>query len=135
MRATNESGVSRNGDIANMLSNGELRRRVELPRAGTYRVRIFAGATQAGDEPARMVLAVDGRPVESFEVLQRELAIYEKVVQLDGGSPRIGLRFVNDYFDPKHPDPKRRDRNLLVDWCEVVGPPDEIGRASCRERV
>ncbi len=124
MRATNESGVSRNGDIANMLSNGELRRRVELPRAGTYRVRIFAGATQAGDEPARMVLAVDGRPVESFEVLQRELAIYEKVVQLDGGSPRIGLRFVNDYFDPKHPDPKRRDRNLLVDWCEVVGPLD-----------
>ena len=50
--------------------------------------------------------------------------IVETLVRLRGGRRVVGAAFPNDFYDPKHKDPKRRDRNLFVDWIEVEGPLD-----------
>src|SRR5262249_3342193 len=41
---------------------------------------------------------------------------------LEPGDRVIGASFVNDYYDPKNPDTKNRDRNLAVAFIEVEGP-------------
>ena len=45
---------------------------------------------------------------------------YTSRVKLPGGSARVGAVFVNDHYDPKHRNPAQRDRNLAVEWIEVV---------------
>ena len=37
---------------------------------------------------------------------------------------RSPLSFINDYYDPKNPDRKQRDRNLRIDSLEIEGPVD-----------
>lgn len=124
MTLVGESGANLEGEVANLYTRAVLAQRVELPRDGAYRLRLSMGADQAGDEPAKCVLRLDGRELDTFEVPQRELATQELTAPLLGGPHRVELEFPNDYYEPKHPDPARRDRNLRIDWLEVVGPLD-----------
>ncbi|HZN37832.1 MAG TPA: DUF1592 domain-containing protein [Planctomycetota bacterium] len=124
MVLTSGSGARMDGDTANLYTKAVLEQIVRLPRDGVYRVRIMAGADQAGDEPARMVVRLDGRDLGSFEVEQRRLGVFDLTPPLPGGERRFGLAFVNDFYDPKNADRARRDRNLYIDWIEVVGPCD-----------
>ena len=43
---------------------------------------------------------------------------------LTHGEHRIGVRFLNDFYDPKAEDPRRRDRNLAVGAIRIEGPLD-----------
>ncbi|MCA8948981.1 MAG: DUF1592 domain-containing protein, partial [Planctomycetes bacterium] len=79
---------------------------------------------QAGDEVAKMRVRWDDGDLEVLEVGSRELAEFELERTLTRGVHRLGVAFVNDYYDPKFPDPKRRDRNLYVDAVAVIGPLD-----------
>ncbi|HZT55469.1 MAG TPA: DUF1592 domain-containing protein [Burkholderiaceae bacterium] len=117
-------GVSLDGDVAGLWTNATIGTGVALPRDGTYRLRINAGADQAGNEPARMAVALDGKRLRVFDVPQRELRVQELTAEMAGGVRRVELSFVNDFWDPKNPDPARRDRNLRIDWFELVGPLD-----------
>jgi hypothetical protein len=110
------------GDVAFMITNATVEQAVQLPRDGTYRLRITAGADQAGDEPAKMVLRLDGKDLDTFDVDRRDLRTFELTTPLRGTDHRFALAFVNDYYDPKHADPARRDRNLRIDALEIVGP-------------
>lgn len=101
---------------------GEITTDIDVPRAGHYVLRVRAHASRAGDDLARMELTLDGRVVEGFAV--DALDTFECHVHLDAGAARIGAKFTNDYYDPKNPDPDRRDRNLYVHWIEVEGPLD-----------
>ncbi|MCC6673199.1 MAG: DUF1592 domain-containing protein [Planctomycetes bacterium] len=114
------------GDSAHLLAAGAIVQGVHVPRAGTYRVRIRACGDQAGDEPVRMALLVQGRRVRVFEVPETpaQPGIRSVDLPLREGRNRIAIDFVNDLYQPKHPDPRQRDRNLYVDWLEVVGPVD-----------
>lgn len=117
-------GAGLDGEFANLYTRALLEQRVRLPRDGVYRLRILAGASQAGDEPAKMLVRWDDRDLDVFEVPQREFLEYELTSPLTGGSHRLGLAFVNDFYDPKNPDKSRRDRNLWIDWAELTGPLD-----------
>lgn len=119
-----DSGVTRSGGVANMYTNATVRRTVALPRDGVYSLRIEAHGKQAGDEAPCMVVSCDGEPVARIEVPNDESRPFEFELSLRGGRHRIELSFVNDYYAPDHPDPARRDRNLLIDAVEVVGPID-----------
>ncbi|HEX6814008.1 MAG TPA: DUF1592 domain-containing protein [Planctomycetota bacterium] len=112
------------GDAANLFKNAAIGQAVRLPRDGVYRLRIMAGADQAGDEPAKMVVRVDGRDLETFAVGKRRHSVFEIEAPLPGGERRFGLAFTNDFYDPQHADRARRDRNLHIDWLEIVGPCD-----------
>lgn len=124
MQLVDGAGAGLDGDLANLYARATIEQVVRLPRDGVYRLVLFAGADQAGDEPAQMVVRLDGRDLDVFEVPNRRPREFALTAPLVGGDRRFGIAFVNDYYDPKHEDPARRDRNLKVDWLEVRGPLD-----------
>ena len=95
-----------------------------FPRDGEYLVRVRAYGHQAGSEPARMAIEVDGTPVQTVDVAAEEdkPRVYEVRARIPAGRHRVSAAFVNDYYDPDFADAKRRDRNLAIDYLEVFGP-------------
>ncbi len=113
-----------------LASTGEARARHEFPRDATYVVRVRAYGQQAGPDPARMTVKLDGEPLETFDVRaeEGEPGVYEARAKVKAGVRRIAAAFINDYYDPDNPDPTLRgDRNLYVDSLEVEGPIHEAG--------
>lgn len=100
----------------------------KAPGSGTYVFRIRASATQAGPDAARMGFVIDGKEVGQYDITARfggengpwQTIRHEAV--LSGGEHKIAVRFLNDFYDAKHPDPNKRDRNLAVDKIDVEGP-------------
>ncbi|MHC4956882.1 MAG: DUF1592 domain-containing protein [Planctomycetota bacterium] len=98
-----------------------------FPREGDYILRGRAFGWQAGDEVVRMALRLDGRRVDAFDVHATMTApgTYEARVRVTAGRHRVGMAFINDYYNPKAKDPRQRDRNSAVLHLEVVGPLDK----------
>ena len=124
MRLVDNRGASMSGGVANLYTNSTIEQAVDLPRDGEYQLRILAGARQAGDEPAKMLPAIDGKRLDVIEVPNTVARDFVIEVTLKKGRHKIGLSFINDYYDPKHSNPRRRDRNLLIETLGVVGPID-----------
>jgi len=124
MELADGPGVGQDGEVANFYTRATLRQVVELPRDGRYRLVLRAAADPAGDAPARMALQRDGVLLDEFEVPDRALRDFPLTTPLPGGRRTFTIAFVNDFYDPKNPDPQQRDRNLRVDWLEVHGPLD-----------
>jgi hypothetical protein len=105
-------------------SNGEVFGDSQLPADGDYLLRVLAHGDQAGDEPARMELRVDGEKIRVFDVtaIRDEPAIYEAQLHLSAGKHKVAVAFINDFYEPNNPDPHRRDRNLTVHFIDVCGP-------------
>ncbi len=118
-------------DAVALISHGSAHRRVELPRAGRYRVRVTAWSTPAGDEVARLELRVDDRVIARHDVPQTraEPGVFTDELELPRNAT-IAAWFVNDHWEPKHKDPARRDRNLYVQAIEIEGPLDPRGQTS-----
>src|SRR5206468_7521518 len=51
---------------------------------------------------------------------------YEIKWDVPAGSHRLSAHFLNDFEDPTAEDPKRRDRNLIIDSFGVDGPLDPL---------
>ena len=101
--------------------------RLDLPRRGTYRIGLELAAQQAGSERARAVLVVDGVDRGEGELPGGLAAGVQRLafeLELEAGARRLEVRFANDHYAPKHPDPAERDRNLFVVALEVTGPLD-----------
>lgn len=124
MTALDGGQFGADGDVANLFTNATIAGDVDLPRDGNYRIGVLAGSMPAGDEAARMTVSIDGRELCAIDVPQRELKLETVTVPIERGRHRIAVAFVNDFWDPKHEDATRRDRNLLVDWVAVEGPLD-----------
>jgi mono/diheme cytochrome c family protein len=118
-------GGDRYRDSMRMLaSEGEASGAFGLPESGRYRVVVRAAGQQAGPEPARMVVRLDGRDVAAFDVTAREgqAGTYEAQVECRPGEHRVSVAFVNDFYDESAADPSQRDRNLIVEELAVEGP-------------
>jgi hypothetical protein len=109
-------------DPPTLLNDAELYRYLDIPKDGRYTVRILAAGDQAGKEPVKMALRVDGNDVDRIDVLavRGQPGSYERDVTLSNGQRRIGVAFLNDESRPR--DPKPNDRNLIVHFIEVEGP-------------
>ncbi len=105
-------------------SNGAFVGRVRAPWDGEYVVRARAYGQQAGPDPARMALRVDGRLLQQFDVEETddEPGVFEARVRLTAGEHALAAAFTNDFYAPDAPDEDQRDRNLAVDWLELEGP-------------
>lgn len=93
--------------------------------AGEYIVRAKLWASPAGDEPAKVELLALDSPVLTAEVLSsdsRKPDVIEARVNFAKGFNRIGVKFLNDFYDAEFPEPDRRDRNISVLAMEVEGP-------------
>ncbi|HLU46986.1 MAG TPA: DUF1592 domain-containing protein, partial [Planctomycetota bacterium] len=96
--------------------------KLELPASGLYLFRARAAGEQAGPDPARMELRMNGEAIASVDVTgdEERFATFEATVALEAGEHRAGVAYMNNWNDPNHPDPALRgDRNLLVDRFEL----------------
>lgn len=107
-----------------LTTNGEIGSFVRVPASGLYRIRASAWGQQAGPEPCRMTLSLDGKPVETFRVTatRGNETVYEAPVQVEAGRRQLAAAFINDYYNPGHEDPTQRDRNLAIRYVELYGP-------------
>jgi len=107
-----------------LASVGEADLEVDLSRTGDYVLRVDAWAQQAGPEIARMTLRLDGLELQTVDVeaVDGQSETYEIKLNVPAGKHRIGAKFINDYYKADDPDPKNRDRNLIVERLSVQGP-------------
>lgn len=118
-----EGGGSRNRGSSTLASSGELTTTVSIPADGEYLVRVSAQGDLAGDELPKLALTIDREERHVFEIgSETEPAWYEHKLKFKSGRSRIGLAFINDYYEPNNPNPQRRDRNVHVMRVEVTGP-------------
>ncbi|MEQ1823742.1 MAG: DUF1592 domain-containing protein [Fimbriimonadaceae bacterium] len=104
--------------------NGEVYVVHPVEIGGSYRLKVRACGNQAGPDACKMVILVDGKPAQSFDVPQKpdKPTDFEIPVSLERGSHRIAVAFTNDYYNANDPNPANRDRNLIVLSIELTGP-------------
>jgi hypothetical protein len=106
-----------------LASVGDITGEFEFPVRGEYALRVRAFGQQAGDEPARMTVKLDGAALQTFDVTAEKSAeTYEIRMTVEPGKRKLAARFINDYYKPDDPNPNNRDRNLIVEQLEVQGP-------------
>lgn len=100
-----------------------------LPRGGEYLVRARVWGQQAGDEPCEVRLTLGrrdrGGTEEATAARSEDAQVFEARLSVDdGGDHLAGVEFRNDFYRPGRDGERGEDRNLAVDWIEVVGPLD-----------
>ncbi|MCA8984225.1 MAG: DUF1592 domain-containing protein [Planctomycetaceae bacterium] len=104
-------------------SSGQGTIRFETRAPGEYRFRMVASATQAGNEPAKCRIKLNGKEIGIHEVPgHRQEKILSWTSSLPVGNHSLEVAFINDFYAPEAEDPKRRDRNLYIRTAEVKGP-------------
>lgn len=116
--------IEKAGSAMALLTNAKLAGSFEAPATGTYEIRIQAGGDQAGDEPVKMGLVIDDKEEKQFTVRNEREKPNDFVFKhkLREGKHSLGIAFLNDYYNEKAPNPKKRDRNLIVHTVRVSGP-------------
>lgn len=120
-----KTDTGRTGETSMVLfMNGKAIVDADVASAGKYRIKVTAYAQQAGPEAAKMTVALDGKSLGTVEVRGTDAtpSIVEFPVDLGKGAIQITAAFINDFYDPNHPDRSKRDRNLYVQFIELVGP-------------
>lgn len=95
-----------------------------FPVGGDYRIKVLAYGDQAGPEPCKMTIGIDGIAQGPMDVPQKsdKPGLFEVPVNVKPGKHRVEVKFLNDYYNPNDPDAKNRDRNLVVAAIEVAPP-------------
>ncbi|GAB4152766.1 MAG: DUF1592 domain-containing protein [Planctomycetaceae bacterium] len=102
---------------------GEVYAMFNFPETGEYWLRAEAAADQAGPESAKMEFRLDRKRLKVFEVKgHRTPRTFEVLIPVTKGQHKFAAAFINDFYDPKAKNPRRRDRNLAVRFLEIRGP-------------
>ncbi len=118
----NVGGISESGG-RNLSSQAEVGVDYNFPAEGQYVLRVHTWAEQAGDEPAKMKLALDGKALQTYEVkgTNGNTQICEFPLEVATGKHRVTVEFLNDFYDETRPA-GQRDRNLIIESIEIEGP-------------
>jgi len=120
-----EGGAERSGDAGiAMYSESSASAPFKSPYGGKVQLKLLAWAQQAGPEVAKLNVSVGGRSFGEVEVRGTLDApsLIELPADMTAGEQSIQVTFINDYYEPDHPDPNNRDRNAYLQFVEVVGP-------------
>jgi hypothetical protein len=116
-----ECGGGPYGGFWNLYSECGITHEVPVDLPGTYDVRVRAYESHAGSEYARLQIRVDGAALGGeLDVSAPSGApgVYTRRTSLGAGLHALRVEFTNDFYQPP------ADRNLWVDWIELVGPVD-----------
>jgi mono/diheme cytochrome c family protein len=104
-------------------SNGEFGVEYDFPVAGEYKLRARAFGQQAGPEPCKMALRLDGKDLNTVEVrVRRDAAqVYETKTTVPAGKHKFTVAFLNDFYNDMGGG-RVQDRNLVVDYFEIQPP-------------
>ncbi len=117
----------KNGFLTWLLtSNGEAAANFDIPGDDEYEIRILASGDQAGDEPVKLAVRADGKDIEKFDLSEpaKTEKEFKTRTRLAKGSRKIGVAFLNDFYNPSDPKPDNRDRNLYISMVHLRGPLD-----------
>jgi hypothetical protein len=128
-------GGSQRGGAAWLHSSGMVGATHRFPRDGEYVLRARAWGQQAGPDPVRMAFRAGRANLGVVAVPATAPTTYEVRARVKAGTHGVGVVFTNDYYRPDHPDPKQRDRNMAVEWLEIVGPVDAPVVADAQRRL
>ncbi len=95
----------------------------QIPWAGLYQLTITASGDQAGNEPCKMLVSVDGKPVKEFLVKndRKQPEEFKLPLKLKAGNRLITMRFTNDFYVAKSGDTQQQDRNLHIHYVSLTG--------------
>lgn len=99
-----------------LLTSGTLSHTWTVERGGEFEIAVEGGGDQAGPEPPRMAVQIDGKQVQVFEVKNNRHhgKLFPIKRRLSKGEHTVGIAFLNDYFVEKKGNKPSRDRNLVV---------------------
>lgn len=119
---TDSRGSHEHSDNFRILASlGELSHVFAVSAGGEYDIHVMAMADQGGDEKARFALRLGESKLDEFEVAEhREPQEFIRRQMLEAGQQKIGVAFLNDWYDGKKK--KRNDRNLGVASITLIGP-------------
>jgi len=109
-------------------SNAEAMGKFTVPASGNYTITLSVAATEAGNEPAKIALRLNGKDISTYDIKtlwkseQGPWQRITKTVQLNAGESKISVAYLNDQNEPENPDAAKRDRNVALDKIEVQGP-------------
>jgi hypothetical protein len=125
LQATSNDGRPDDDGSFLFQSNSEGVRHLDFPATGEYILRVRAYGDQAGTEPCKLVVRLDGKDQAEIDVPAKRGAakVYEVKLEVVKGGRKLGLAFVNDFYDDKNPKKELRgDRNLYVEAFELQLP-------------
>ncbi len=110
-------GAKAAGNQMTFFSNGSGEFGEQAPWLGTYRLEIDANSDPAGDEPARLLVTMEGKKVKELLVKaarNEEPETFVLQLKLKAGRRDFKLEFTNDYYKEPEGGKPRQDRNLYV---------------------
>ena len=95
----------------------------QIPWAGVFQLTVIASGDQAGDEPCKMLVLLDDKPVRELPVRNarekpEEISL---PLRLRPGKRKITLRFTNDFYVAKSGSTPQQDRNLHIHYVSLNG--------------
>jgi len=95
----------------------------QIPWAGVFQLTVTASGDQAGDEPCKMMILLDDKPVRELSVRSSRKKPEEVTLplRLRPGKRKITLRFTNDFYVAKSGDTPQQDRNLHIHYLSLTG--------------
>jgi mono/diheme cytochrome c family protein len=116
-------GARKNGTAAELRLESEIGITLDVAAADDYQVRVGARQTGAGDEPATLVLKINGvdSRVWYLSPMSDEAVVLQAAVPLRAGTQRLALRHTwHTATVPK--DKKLPDVKVFVESVEISGP-------------
>jgi hypothetical protein len=129
---TGDAGAA-TGTGWNLTTNGSVGLSHSFPADGEYTVRARVFQQAAGPDAAQASLHIGGQTFGPFDVEATSAApmTIEQKVTVTKGSQQVSVEFLNDFYEAA----SGMDRNLVVDWIEISGPPGSGGGSSAYERI
>ena len=116
--------VSGAGDINSsgigLYSNGTVRSDFTVQFESKYRFNLNAYGTQAGNEPVKATIKIDGKTIKTISIKNKKYSPGNFPIEVDlkKGKRKIEISFINDFYDAK----KKQDRNLFINHLDISGP-------------
>ncbi len=117
-------GAYTGANVMTITENGTVSTVTPVLATGRYKITVSAMGHQAGDEPARMQIIVNGKSIDDFDVKSQYPDAEAKSIEVDlaVGDVSLGVAFINDFLDRNDTRATGNDRNLIVETIRVVGP-------------
>ncbi len=118
------------GGLAYLSSNGTLEGPIEFKESGAYRVSVQVGGDQAGAEPVKLAISLDGRRRRQFRTKREKDSLETVELEFKINQPgvrNLQIEFLNDYYNGA----SNQDRNLIVGYARIEGP---IGKRSASHK-
>lgn len=117
-----DKGGQASGNFASLSSAGEAYTHEQIPWPGTYKLIVTASGDQAGDEPVKAAVVVDGKQIKTITIPNKrgEPKEYSVTLRLKSGRRKIGVEFLNDFYRDNG-NGQKLDRNLLVEHLTLEG--------------